>query len=139
MQVTDFLSIGTTIISFLGSFLISKLTAKSEIKKLDFQFRREDVEILRTHYSDVVATVNTFSSNVTKKNQDAVFKALGNFSAVCPTNMRNIYYLITSKIKEFDFSNEGYYINSSKNADLTKLLTEFESEWVSFNSRKKSS
>ena len=138
MQIIDFLPIIATIISFLGSFLISRLTAKSEIKKLDFQFRREDVENLKTHYSDVIATVNTFSSNVTKRNQEAVFKALGNFSAVCPTSMQNIYYLITSKIKEFDFSNESYYINTSKKADLTELLTKFESAWASLNSRKKS-
>ncbi len=137
MQITDFIPIGATLVSFVGSFFISKLTAKNEIRKMTVQFQREDAVNLKESYSNVISAVNTFSCTITKKNQDAAFTALGKFSSLCPSKMRNTYNLITSKIKQFDFSNEGYYINQNKRTELNTLLSKFESDWELLNSCKK--
>lgn len=137
MRLTDLLPIGATIISLAGSFLVAKVTAKNEIKKMKFQFQREDSETLKTYFSDVVATVNTFSTSLFPKNQAAALKALGNFSAICPPNMRESYNMLTKKIRQFDLSNDAYYSNQVKATELNKLLAVFESEWASFNSGKK--
>ena len=137
MQLPDFISMGATLISLVGSFLIAKITTKNEIQKLKLQFQREDAKTLTIYFSDVVTTINTFSTSITRKNQTAALKALGNFSAICPNAMRDSYVLLTQTIQHFDFSIDSYCPNQAAISELNKLLTLFEEEWISFEASKK--